>query len=125
MALKFKKPKFKKTIARLTELSKVDVRRVLEKYGGLGVAALSRATPQDTGEAASSWDFSLLEQKDGYYRLSWTNSKMAGRTPLVILIQYGHGTRNGGYVPGIDFINPALKPIFEGLKRELFLEVMR
>lgn len=97
--------------------------RLLNEYGKRGVEALSIATPKDTGEASSSWYYNVSKTDTGYM-LSWSNSKMAGGVPLVVLLQYGHGTRGGTYVPGQDFINPALLPVINRLSEDLWKEVL-
>lgn len=98
------------------------IESIMRKYGEKGVSALSRATPVRTGLTARSWHYKIERRNNGY-SLSWYNSNVIGTTPVVILIQYGHGTGTGGYVRGIDFINPALKPIFESIGDELWKEV--
>jgi hypothetical protein len=98
------------------------VRTVLERYAKEGVSALSAATPRDTGETAAKWDYEIKITRTGY-SLTWTNSSVSNGAPVVILIQYGHGTRNGGYVEGRDFINPAIKPILDRLTENLWKEV--
>jgi len=121
--LKVKTPKFRKTHKFLDKLENHDVRKVLEKYGQEGVAALSRATPKDTGETASKWDYKIEGNRHNY-RLIWTNSEMAGRAPLVLMIQYGHATKSGGWFSGEDFINPALKQVYRDLNKALAKEVL-
>lgn len=116
-------PRFVKTLAFFEKLNRFDPTKILHKYGELGVGALAAATPKDTGEASASWSYSLSGGPERY-ELVWTNSDMAGSTPLVLLIQYGHGTRGGTYVPPVDFINPAMKGLFTSLAAELALEVM-
>lgn len=98
------KGNFKMTEKFLHNAKKFEVSKILKKYAQQGVQKLSSATPVDTGETAASWDYTIKVSKNSA-SLTWTNSKMAGDTPLVILLQYGHGTRNGGYVQGRDFIN--------------------
>jgi len=120
--MKLSKPKFKKTIAYLMRLNRFDARRVLEEHGRLGVALLSAATPVDTGEAASSWDYKI-EGNRKRYKLIWTNSKLAGSVPLVLLLQYGHATKAGYFIPGRDFINPALKPVYISLSKAIGQEI--
>lgn len=89
----------------------------LERYGAEGVAALSAATQEDTGLTAASWSYEVF--REGHvYGIRWRNSHMAGGTPVVILLQYGHGTGTGGYVPGHDFINPVMVPLFERIKAD-------
>jgi len=97
----------------LRSASKRDLSRELEKYGREGVAALSKATPLDTGETKNQWDYKV-EHSRGSYSLSWFNGHLTeDGSPVVIMLQYGHGTGTGGYVKGRDFINPAMKPIFD------------
>lgn len=117
-----KQPNFKKTIKYFNKLLKIDPKKTLEKYGRLGVQALSRATPKDTSEAANSWDYKIEGNRERY-ELTWTNNDLAGQVPVVILIQYGHATKSGGFVSGRDFINPALKPVFDSLQADLRKEV--
>lgn len=98
---------------------------ILNRYGSIGVSALASATPKDTGLAASSWDFYVKKTGDGY-AIKWINTdKDSNGTPIVILIQYGHGTGTGGYVTGRDFINPAMRPIFDKMAAEIGKEVSR
>lgn len=91
------------------------IARVLERSGREGIDALSRATPLDTGETKNQWDYKV-EKSRGSYAIIWTNGhKTADGNPVVIMLQYGHGTGTGGYVQGRDFINPAMKPIFDSI----------
>ena len=98
----------------------------LDKYGRMGVEALSAATPVDTGKTAASWGYEI-QSTDGHVTNSWTNSNNAGNTniPVVMLLEYGHGTRNGGYIEGIDFVNPALRPIFDKMAGDAWEEVTK
>ena len=98
--------------------------RVLDKYGKKGVAALKDATPTDSGETAKSWDYEITQTVYGA-KISWTNSNVIDGVPIAIIIQYGHGTKNGGYVQGRDYINPALKSIFDKLANEVWEEVIK
>lgn len=118
------KGNFKMTEKFLTNASKFEISRIMKKYAQEGVRELSSATPVDTGETASSWNYTVKISK-GSASITWTNSKMAGGTPLVILLQYGHGTRNGGYVQGRDFINPAIRPIVDKIADEAWREVTK
>lgn len=106
----------------LTRMSQGEVFKTLDRHGQAGVDALSMATPRDSGSAASSWSYEVVKTKRTY-SISWTNSDMAGGVPVVILLQYGHGTGTGGYVQGRDFINPALKPIFDKIANEVWKAV--
>lgn len=118
------KGSFSKTTAYLNKLKRSQVLSILNRYGSQGVAALSAATPADTGLASASWYYTVGAQ-DGRYWIDFHNSDLAGAVPVVILIQYGHGTRNGGYVQGRDFINPAIAPIFEAIKNDAWKEVSK
>lgn len=110
---------FKNTDAFLQRMSKANVFESLERYGAEGVAALSRATPVDSGETAYAWGYEVKKSR-GSYSIMWTNSHMAGTAPVAILLQYGHGTGTGGYVQGRDFINPAIKPIFDKIAENVW-----
>lgn len=95
---------------------------ILNKYGEEGVRSLQEFTPKDTGETASSWSYTIDEQ-NGAATLSFRNDAQNDGIPIAILIQYGHGTGTGGYVPPIDFINPAMKPIFKKIADDAWKEV--
>ena len=97
---------------------------ILDKYGREGVAALSSATPQDTGLTASSWSYKI-ENSNGVAKLSFSNSNIQNGVPIAIILQYGHGTRNGGWVEGRDYINPAIQPIFDKIVEEAWREVTK
>lgn len=94
------------------KMLKGDMYTTLDKFAQEGVAALASVTPVDSGETANSWSYEIIKSKSGA-EIAWTNSNIVGGTPVVILLQYGHGTGTGGYVQGRDFINPALKPVFD------------
>ena len=97
---------------------------ILDKYGRLGVQALSAATPKDTGVTAASWDYEVSRYGDGNVAITWINSNVnEGWFNVALYLQYGHGTRNGGWVEGIDYINPALRPVFEQFADEAWAEV--
>lgn len=98
-----------------------------DKYGNAGVAALASATPKDSGLTAASWDYEITN-KDGRVTISFINTNTVGvpgkyETPLAIILQYGHATKNGGWVEGIDYINPAIRPIFEAIAEDAWKEV--
>lgn len=98
-------------------LLKMRKHRYIDLLGDLaqqGVDALSAATPIDSGETAQSWSYEILVTRDGY-TITWNNSNIENGLNVAVLIQYGHGTRGGGYVEGIDYINPALRPIFDNI----------
>lgn len=97
---------------------------ILDKYGKAGVAALASATPTDTGLTASSWYYKI-ENKYGVASVGFYNSNIQNGVPIAIIIQYGHGTGTGGYVQGRDYINPALRPIFDELAEKAWKEVTK
>lgn len=94
----------------------------LDRYGRRGVEALSAATPIDTGLAASSWSYDI-ERSDGQVRLTWHNSDIENGCNVAVLVQYGHATKSGSWVEGVDFINPALAPIFEQISNDVWKEL--
>lgn len=96
----------------------------VDKYGREGVAALSSATPVDTGLTSESWYYEV-ERSKNRIRLSFHNSNVQKGIPIAIILQYGHGTRNGGWVEGRDYINPAIQPIFDKLSQDAWREVTR
>lgn len=103
---------FDKTEKFFKAASSRSIYKELEKYGRTGVQALSAATPVESGLTAASWDYEIINSK-GSWSIVWTNSHLVFGIPIAILIQYGHGTGTGGYVTGLDYINPALRPIFD------------
>ena len=112
----------KKTSTFLTKMQSQDLYSALDSLAKRGVAALSQATPVDSGLTSHSWDY-RIETKGGTTSIVWTNSHVEGGTPVVIMLQYGHGTGTGGYVTGRDFINPAIKPIFDEISDEVWKRV--
>jgi hypothetical protein len=115
---------FKNTERFLQAAQKIDYRRILEAYGRKGVSALAAATPAESGVTADSWGYKISVSK-GSYVIYFTNSNVVQGFSVVIGLQYGHATRNGGYVQGRDFINPALQPIFDKIAEEAWQEVTR
>ena len=103
-----------------------DYLNILHKYGKIGVEALSEATPIDTGKTAASWDYKIVDG-EGQAELIFvnTNTVANGYVNIAIILQYGHATRHGGWVKGRDYINPALKPVFDKLAEDLWKEVTR
>ena len=94
------------------------LRTAFERYGSQGVEALRSATPKDSGLTANSWSFTIED-----WGIGFNNTNVQDGYSVALLIQYGHATRNGGYVEGIDFINPALRPIFDQIANECWREV--
>jgi hypothetical protein len=94
----------------------------LNKYGQEGVQALSQATPQDTGKTAGSWTYEI-EKTPTSYAIIWSNTNVVNGVPIAILLQVGHATATGGYVAGRDYINPALRPVFDRMAADVWKEV--
>lgn len=117
------KGSFDKTTKFLGFLFKKDFLKKLDSYGVMGVEALSSATPIDTGETASHWSYKV-ETGINRVKIYWINDHTTPNgTPIVILLEYGHGTRNG-YVSGRDFINPAIQPVFDFISEDIWKEVV-
>lgn len=116
---------FEKATKYLGRLAKLKVKHIMEEYGKKGVAALAAATPKDTGKTSESWGYKI-DESEGFARLSWYNTNdNDGRFNVAIGLQYGHGTGTGGWVEGIDYINPAIQPIFEEYKEAIIQEVTK
>jgi hypothetical protein len=96
----------------------------MDKYGQKGVAALASATPVDTGKTANSWTYKI-ERKNNTIKIVFSNTNIQNGVPIAIILQYGHGTRNGGWVEGRDYINPAIQPIFDEITNEAWREVTK
>lgn len=96
----------------------------LQKFGEAGVKALSEATPKKTGKTSESWSYSI-DKTDNGVGISWSNSNVNDGVNIAMLIQYGHGTASGYYVEGVDYINPALKSIFDKILDGVWEEVTR
>lgn len=96
----------------------------LDKYGQRGVDALSSATPVDTGKTANSWSYEI-HNNGKKVSIVFKNSNIVNGVPIAIILQYGHGTRNGGWVEGRDYINPAIQPIFDEIVKEAWGEVTK
>ena len=102
-----------KTFNFFDKLDEEDYLKVLEQFGQYGVDALAAATPKDSGVTADSWYYKI-ERGRGRTTITWLNSNLAqGWFPVAIMLQYGHGTGSGGYVVGRDYINPAIRPVFD------------
>lgn len=115
---------FKKTEEFLRKMKRVDLVKRIEPCCQDGVAALSRATPMDSGKTAASWSYEIKPFGDGVV-VYWTNSNVVDGFNVAIGLQYGHGTGWGGYVRGVDYINPAMVPIFEKIASDIWQEVVR
>lgn len=113
--------KLNRYLERVKEAARLSI---LDKYGREGVAALSSATPVDTGETANSW-FYKIEHNNRSARIVFCNSHINEGVPIAIILQYGHGTGTGGWVEGIDYINPAIQPIFNKIVDAAWKEVTK
>lgn len=111
---------FKNTEKFLDKMSRNDyIFSILQRHALEGMLALRSATPVDSGLTADSWEAKVSETPTGY-SIEWHNRHVVSGVPVVILLQYGHGTGTGGYVEGIDFINPAIRPIFDSISKNVW-----
>jgi hypothetical protein len=126
MSLRIKqKGGFSKSEAFLKRMSHPFYFSILNKYARQGIDALRSATPKDTGKTADSWSYEILTNGNGI-KIIWTNNNLAERgVPIALLLQYGHMTKNGGYIEGIDYINPALRPVFDEIAKNIWKEVTK
>lgn len=115
---------FSNTLRFFNKLLKRDYLNIAEKYAQQGVDALKQATPKRSGYTAESWGY-RIESSKGKTTITFTNSNVHDGVNIALILQYGHGTRNGGYVTGIDYINPALQPVFDKIADEAWNEVIK
>ena len=113
---------FSKTIKYLNKVKNVKINNILSKYGKIGVTALAQATPKDSGITSQSWNY-RIEVKNNNASIVWYNTNTVKGVNIAIILQYGHGTRNGGWVEGRDYINPAMKPVFDKIADQVWKEV--
>ena len=106
----------------LNAMLALDIDSILKQYAQEGVNVLAKATPRDSGLAASSWGYSIKKTGDSY-SIVWTNSDIENGFKVAMMIQYGHGTRTGGYVQGIDYINPVMRPLFDTIVDKIWKAV--
>lgn len=121
---KTKGKSFKKVTTYLERAKEAIHLGLLDKYGRLGVEALMNNTPKDTGKTAESWYYEI-ENKNGIAIIRWLNSNVNNHVNIALIIQYGHATGTGGYVEGIDYINPVMRPIFLEIADGAWKEVLR
>lgn len=113
---------WKKTSKFLDNIAKFFKRSSYDKYGKMGVAALKSATPRKTGKTANSWYY-RINKNNGSFSIEWLNSNVNKGVVIAVIIQHGHGTRNGGYVRGTDYINPAMRSAFQDIADSIWEEV--
>lgn len=113
---------FRNTDRFLKRMARGDIYKSLSQYGAEGVRALASATPVDTGLSSASWSFEVEVTKRSA-SITWLNHNIENGFPVAVMLQYGHGTGTGGYVQGRDYINPALKPIFDRIAEGVWKEV--
>lgn len=113
---------FSKTIKFLNKVKNVKINDILSKYGEIGVNALSQATPKDSGVTSRSWNYKIEVNNDNA-SIVWYNTNVVKGVNIAVILQYGHGTRNGGWVEGRDYINPSMKPIFDKIADQVWKEV--
>ena len=113
---------YRKTRTFLTKAKKMKLDSILRKYGEQGVRELAKATPKDTGKTSESWVYEIRHEAKGPV-LIWKNTNIVNGVSIAVILQYGHGTGTGGYVKGRDYINPALRPIFDKIAESAWKEV--
>lgn len=114
---------FNRTFRFLNKMEKFNMEKILKKYGQMGVDALASATPIDSGLTASSWGYEIVSSKERA-SIHWTNTNQNNGVYIAVILQYGHGTGTGGYVQGRDYINPAIRPVFDKIAEEAWMEVV-
>lgn len=107
----------------LETISSPKIYDCLHRYGRMGVTELAKATPVETGETSQSWGYQVNHKPGVYYSISWFNTHREDDVNIAVILQYGHGTGTGAYVKGIDYINPAMRPIFDNIADEVWNEV--
>lgn len=115
---------YKRTISFLDRLLEYFKKGGLNKFGERGVKALQEATPKDTGLTSKSWTYQIVHQK-GRASIVWSNNNVQDHVNIAIILQYGHATRRGTWVEGRDYINPAMRSVFDSISREAWEEMMR
>ena len=105
-------------------MTKLDLALIMNQFGKEGVSALAAATPSRSGLTSKSWNYEVT-RKGNNWKITWTNSNVNKGANIAVLVQYGHGTRNGGYVVGRDYINPAIRPVFDKIAQKAWKEVTR
>lgn len=115
---------FAKTFSFLNASTKIDISSIMDKYGKEGVSLLAKNTPIDSSKTSMSWTYKIDKTK-GTTSINWYNTNVVNGVNIAIILQYGHGTQNGGYISGRDYINPALLPLFDRMTEEIWKEVTK
>lgn len=118
------KGSFNKSIKFLNRMEIFDIDRILNKYGKIGVTALTNATPKDDGSTATSWGYEIVKENKKV-SIYWTNTDQNDGVYIAVILYYGHGTGTGGYVAGRDYIKPTIRPIFDSIAEEAWREVTK
>ena len=113
---------FKRTEKFLDKMKSGEIYRQIDKFARDGDDALSSATPRDSGETANLWRHTVIKSRSGV-TITWFNGNVVDGVPIAVILQYGHGTGTGGYVQGVDYINPAIKPIFDRIAENVWKAV--
>lgn len=113
---------FNRTFKFLKKMQTFEAKQILERYAQMGVSALASATPVDSGQTASCWGYEI-EVSGEDATIYWTNTNQNKGVYIAVILQYGHGTGTGGYVQGRDYINPAIRPVFDKIAEEAWREV--
>ena len=114
---------FAKTFNFLNSSKKLNIDNILSNYGKQGVDLLAKNTPVDSGKTAQSWNY-RIEHKNGKTSLIWYNTNEVNGVNIAVILQYGHGTKNGGYISGRDYINPVIQPLFDKISENIWKEVI-
>lgn len=114
---------FAKTEAFLKRLRQLEIDKIVSAQAQRGVNALAGATPKDTARASISWKYEIKKTRNTT-TIHWTNTDVENGYPVALMIQYGHGTGTGGYIPGFDYINPAMRPVFDDIARTVWKAVI-
>lgn len=114
---------FSKTEKYLKGLKNKNYRAILERYANEGVNLLRSVTPKDSGETSSAWSYKIITNRSGF-SIQWFNTSTNDGIPIIILLQYGHGTTGGTFVEGRDFINPVMRPLFDKISENIWKEVI-
>lgn len=106
------------------KMTKLDLALIMNQFGKEGVSALAAATPSKSGLTSKSWNYEVTRNGNNW-KITWTNSNVNHGVNIAVILQYGHGTRNGGYVVGRDYINPAIRPVFDKIAKKAWKEVTK